>query len=128
MSRVLPPGKERTARHTTPPVHGNGLNPTFDCLVHCLAEQPMETVLRVVVEDELPGAEQRVVAYETVVLGALRPGYRVLHLRSPLGTRIDGCVLAVHIAIGTSATPRASAEPSPAEQGRVHEHVVVIRL
>ena len=59
----------------------------------------MQTVLRVTVEDYIGDARQ-LVAYETVVLGALRPGYRVLQLRSPLGTRIDGCVLFVRIALG----------------------------
>jgi len=35
------------------------------------------------------------------VLGALKPGYRCLHLRDPkTGTRIDMCALLVHITIG----------------------------
>ena len=41
------------------------------------------------------------VAFETVVLGILRPGYRCLHLRSLRGTRIQLCALLVHIDIGT---------------------------
>ncbi len=36
-------------------------------------------------------------AFETVVLGLLRPGYRILPLRSKHGTRIRLCSLLVHI-------------------------------
>lgn len=32
--------------------------------------------------------------------GTLRPGYRVFHLRSPLGTRLEACCLFVHISAG----------------------------
>ena len=32
--------------------------------------------------------------------GTLRPGYRVFHLRSPLGTRLEACFLFVHISAG----------------------------
>ena len=40
------------------------------------------------------------VAYETAVLGRLRRGYRVLLLRSSLGTRIELCYLFVHVYFG----------------------------
>ena len=41
------------------------------------------------------------VAYATVVLAMLRPGYRCFHLRSRHGTRIEMCYLFVHIGRGT---------------------------
>ena len=56
---------------------GSGLNTRFDRTVHCLAAEPDACLLRVSVLDA--GEE---VAYETMVLGRLRPGYRVLRLRS----------------------------------------------
>ena len=64
--------------------------------VHCLAAEPHETFLRVAVEDE----DDDEVAFETAVLGRLRPGYRVLQLRSRLGTRIELCYLFVRISRG----------------------------
>ena len=73
-----------------------GLNSTFDQIVHCVAAEPHAVFLRVGVSD----AEQEV-AYMTVVLGRLRRGYRVLPLRSPLGTQIEICVLFVKISFGT---------------------------
>jgi hypothetical protein len=60
-----------------------------------LAQEPTTTVLRVAV---LEGDKD--VAYETCRLSSLRPGYRVLHLRSLLGTRIEACVLFVRISHG----------------------------
>ena len=42
-------------------------------------------------------------AYETMVLGLLRPGYHAIRLRSPLGTHIEGCSLLVHIEIGSES-------------------------
>lgn len=40
-------------------------------------------------------------AYETAVLGMLRPGYRNFHLRSSrYGTRIEMCTVFVHISFG----------------------------
>lgn len=42
------------------------------------------------------------VAYETAVLGTLRPGYRCFRLRSSrFGTRIEMCTMFVHISIGS---------------------------
>lgn len=40
------------------------------------------------------------VAYETCVLGRLRPGYRNLRLRDRLGSRIEHCHLFVRISFG----------------------------
>ena len=81
--------------HLTRRAVDNGLNPSFDETVHCLAQEPTTTVLRVAI---LEGDKD--VAYETCLLSSLRPGYRVLHLRSLLGTRIEACVLFVRISHG----------------------------
>ena len=62
--------------------------------MHLLAAEPLETILRVAVIDGSDGAE---VAYEAVVFGSLRPGYRSIPLRSRLGTYIEGCALLVHL-------------------------------
>ena len=69
--------------YLTRPAAENGLNASFDETVHCLAQEPTMTVLRVAV---LEGDKD--VAYETCLLSSLRSGYRVLHLRSLLGTRL----------------------------------------
>ena len=55
------------------------------------------------------------VAYETCVLSALRPGYRVFHLRSPLGTRLEACVLFVRISCGVEANTWVSGKDIQAE-------------
>lgn len=81
--------------HLTQRAAENGLNACFNETVHCLAQEPTMTVLRVAV---LEGDKD--VAYETCLLSSLRSGYRVLHLRSLLGTRIEGCVLFVQISRG----------------------------
>ena len=65
-------------------VEGNGLAAEFGTEMHALAAEPRETILRVVVLD---GDTE--VAYETAVLGALRPGYRCFQMRHvKTGTRI----------------------------------------
>jgi len=92
----LPPA-EVTLRHVTHTVERNGLNPRFNATVHCLAAEPMETVLRVAVIDG-----DKEVAYETVMLGTLRHGWRALTLRDMKATRIDFCVVLVNVAIGTN--------------------------
>ena len=91
-----PPEAQGVTRLVTAVAEGNGLNPTFDETFHCLAAEPHQTILRVVVEDE-----GRLVAYETAMLGSLRCGYRCLHLRSPSGTQIDSCCLLLHISVST---------------------------
>jgi hypothetical protein len=73
-------------------VKGNGMNAALNERVHCVAAEPHTTFLRIRVTD---GGEE--VAYEVVVLGRLLSGYRVLQLRSMLGTRIELCHLFVRI-------------------------------
>ena len=78
----------------------------FDEKVHCVAAEPHATFLRIGITDGRQGE----VAYETAVLGRLRRGYRVLQLRSVLGTRIELCYLFIKIRFGSDpnlwATPR----------------------
>lgn len=71
--------------------------------MHCLAAEPRETLLRVGVWDH-----GTLVAYDTLVLGALRAGYRGIQLRSRLGTRIELCHLFVHVALGEEVNTGAS--------------------
>ena len=80
------------------------MNATFGELVHCVAAEPHGVLLRVGVYD---GTQE--VAYEIAVLGRLRGGFRVLQLRSMLGTRIELCHLFVHVEHGTEANVRMTA-------------------
>jgi len=89
------PAGRFSTMYSTPPVHSNGLNAYFGAKVHCVAAEPKATFMRISVQDA--GQE---VAYDTVVMGRLRTGYRVVRLRSlPLGTRIDLCYVFVHISL-----------------------------
>ena len=108
-----PPPAACTTRMHTSAVAGNGLNPHFDLTAHCLAAEPRETILRISVQEgggssDGPHHYERDLAYEAVVLDALRPGYRCLPLRSNrLGTRIDMCSVLVHVSV--SEVPLESA-------------------
>lgn len=90
------PAKGVVAERTTSAINGNGLNPRFAQTFHCLAAEPHETFLKVSVVEE----GGREVAYETCILGRLRPGYRNFRLRDRLGTRIELCHLFVRISFG----------------------------
>jgi len=87
------------------PPANEGLQATFNQPVHCIAAEPQATLLRIAVTD---GRQE--VAYETAVLGRLRPGFRVFQMRAPRGTRIELCVLLVQISAyfeaNTWLTPR----------------------
>eukprot|EP00965_Chrysotila_dentata_P041580 1378673-Pleurochrysis_carterae.AAC.2 len=102
VSTVLPPLSGATrhlVRSQRSAQHGCvGCDFHYGQKVHCVAAEPMACVLRVAVFDEEFGQE---VAYDTVVLGAVREGYRVIHLRSMRGTRIESCYLLVHISGST---------------------------
>mmetsp|Transcript_40239 Transcript_40239/g.110796 ORF Transcript_40239/g.110796 Transcript_40239/m.110796 type:complete len:545 (+) Transcript_40239:2-1636(+) len=89
---------EKIETEVSLPLRDNGMNAVFDEEVHCLATEPFATFVRVAVLDQ-----DREVAYATAVLGRLRKGYRVLLLRSPLGTRIELCYLFVRITFGSAA-------------------------
>jgi len=87
------PAEEARTRYATSVAYRNGYNACYGDVVHCLAAEPAETVLRLLVE-----VDGEPVAYEAATLSLLRPGYRVAQLRScATGTAIDGCVVAVHI-------------------------------
>jgi hypothetical protein len=119
VSLSMPPrGKRVVTKWTTPAIDNNGLNPRFPQEgrdVHCLASEADYTIVRIVVNDD--GQEA---AYETAVLGTLRPGVRCFHLRSAeTGTRIEMCTLLAEIEIGEEPYALASLEalkdqaPSP---------------
>ena len=73
--------------------------------IHCVAAEPYASFLHVSVADG--GCD---VAYEVAVLGRLRRGYRILQLRSVLGTRIELSYVLVRIQFGNELnvwpTPR----------------------
>jgi hypothetical protein len=74
----------------------NGMNATIREKLHCVAAEPHATFVRVNVVD---GRQQA--AYEVAVLGRLRSGYRILQMRSPLGTRIECCYLFIKVSLGS---------------------------
>jgi len=116
VTQELPPPQEPVTSFATRTVESNGLHAYFDESVHCLAAEPFQTILRLAVID----AEQEV-AYETAVLGALRPGFRCVQLRSKLGTRIEMCYAFVHIECGVA--PNAWLE-MPTLRRRLHEQAL----
>ena len=73
-----------------------GMNAIEQESLHCVAAEPHATFLRVGV---LEGKVER--AYESMVLGRLRRGYRVIQLRGSLGTRIELNYLFVLVSFGT---------------------------
>mmetsp|Transcript_46893 Transcript_46893/g.138406 ORF Transcript_46893/g.138406 Transcript_46893/m.138406 type:complete len:129 (+) Transcript_46893:300-686(+) len=68
------------------------MNATFDDEIHCVAAEPHATLLHLSVIDRM-----QEVATKTAVLGRLRGGYRILQLKSLLGTRIELAYLFVRI-------------------------------
>lgn len=127
VSRSMPPSPP-PARGTPAPTSamtaasmGNGLHAILEDVVHLLAAEPLHTVLRVSVLDREVGE----LAFETVVLGVLRQGYRCLELRSLDGSRIELCTLLVHVEVGSytptvpsirSGSSREAPRPSQLEQ------------
>ena len=97
ISKTLPLPPSTEIDGSTGAVESNGLNAAFGETAHCIAAEPDTTFLRVSVAD---GKHE--VAYETLVLGRLRHGYRVLTLRHvSTGTRIELAYLFVRISFGT---------------------------
>jgi len=82
-------------------VPGNGLNAAYDSTVYCVAAEPHSTFLRVSVTDHSWTDRGQEVAFEVATLGRLRCGYRVLQLRSLLGTRIELAFLFVRVTRGS---------------------------
>ena len=105
VATALPPSPGAGRTHTTQAVDKSGFNACFadELPVHCLAAEPRETLLRVGVWDH-----GTLVAYDTLVLGALRAGHRCIQLRSRLGTRLELCHLLVHVALGEEVNTGAS--------------------
>ena len=97
-----PPEEARTSMMTAPAV-ANGLNPTYDTVIHTFSTEPRETVLKLAVLDN-----DQEVAYETIVVDLLRPGYRCVQLRTQhTGTKIRLCNLFVHIDLKSEANDMA---------------------
>jgi len=105
VSPTLPAPRNATSQLSTDPMHGNGLAAHFEQKVHCLAAEPMQTILRIAVMD---GDHE--VANATAVLGVMRPGYRSIQLRSRQGTLIELCHLLVHIELGSESNAWTSTE------------------
>jgi len=84
---------------------GDRVNVSFGENIHCVAAEPHATFLHMSVVD---GVKE--VAYDCFVLGRLRRGYRVIQMRSSLGTRIELCYLLVCFSFGCEvqlwSTPR----------------------
>ena len=101
ISTELPVPQQNVETEVTLPPTNNGMNAIFEepsATVHCLAAEPYASFVRVGVTDR-----RHEVAFEVVVLGRLRCGYRVLLLRGLSGTRIELCYLFVHVSMGTEA-------------------------
>ena len=93
MSKILPLPHNVDTNASLASEDRQGMSASFgDKTIHFLAAEPHATFLRV----RLMDGEQHV-AFETVVLGRLRFGYRVFQLRNLLGTRIELCYLFVRI-------------------------------
>eukprot|EP00966_Prymnesium_polylepis_P034684 806249-Prymnesium_polylepis.1 len=73
ISRVLPLPPRVEIELQTRAVERNGMNAQIDDTIHCIASEPHACFLRISVTD---GGQE--VAYNTVVLGRLRGGFRVL--------------------------------------------------
>ena len=99
------------------PAQNNGMNAAIGETLHCVASEPHATFLRVAIKDGGPE-----VAYESMVLGRLRDGFRVLQLRSMLGTRIELAFLFVEISHHSCANSwPTSRQVRQTAQKRVHE-------
>lgn len=103
--------KKSSTSFYTDAVDSNGLNAFFGHTIHLFAAEPEHTILHISVQDSNNSAAATStagmghVAYEAVVLGTLRQGYRCIPLRSRLGTRIEMCSLLVHISMTRVANP-----------------------
>jgi len=98
VSQTLPLPTTVATEITTTTVKGNGMNPAFDQKFHCVAAEPCATFLRIGV---IVGGQE--VSYAISILGRLRRGYRILQLRSPLGTRIELAYLFVKVSMSSHA-------------------------
>ena len=88
-------GGSFSQRLRTPSCGGarGGLSATLDAQAHVLVAEPAEALLRLAVLDG-----ETELAYEALVVGAMRSGYRCIPMRHPAsGSPIDGCALLVHV-------------------------------
>eukprot|EP00966_Prymnesium_polylepis_P201241 4662715-Prymnesium_polylepis.1 len=102
ISRKLPlPRRLETDIRVLVLTETNGMNATIGETVLCAAAEPHATFIRVAVID---GRQE--VAYDTAVLGRLRHGFRVIQLRSLLGTRIELAYLFVCVSFAREPNQR----------------------
>ena len=120
VSDSLPMPKGAKAEIVLAPRDG-GMNVEFGDILHCVAAEPHATFLRVGIVDG-----RREVAYEIAVLGRLKRGFRVLQMRSCLGTRIELCCLLVRISFGSELNKWAS--PRQQERQLRQQHEVALLL
>jgi len=92
VSKTLPLPAVLDTSTTTSIVKANGLRAEFGEKIFCVAAEPHAAFLRVRVADGIHEP-----AYATAVLGRIKPGNRVLQMRSPLGTRIELCFVLVRV-------------------------------
>jgi len=97
ISDTLPLRSRAETEIATVAADQNGLQANVGQQIHCVAAEPHTTFLHVSVSN----GGQAEVAYEIVVLGRLRHGYRVLSLRNLLGTRIELAYLLIRVNFGT---------------------------
>eukprot|EP00966_Prymnesium_polylepis_P297478 6873167-Prymnesium_polylepis.3 len=122
VSTILPLPQTVETEVTTSVVKGNGMNAPFRSTIHCAAAEPHATFLKVTIAD---GGHD--VAFESAVLGRLRHGYRVLLLRSLLGTRIELCYLFLKITF-TNELDNMWASPRQVRRSRAILLVAPTRL
>ena len=92
VSKTLPLPAVLETETATSTVRANGLRAEFGEKIFCVAAEPHATFLRVGVIDV-----KHEPAYTIAVLGRIKPGYRVLQMRNPLGTHIELCFLLVRV-------------------------------
>ena len=80
------------ATYTSKAVIANGATPCWDEYIDCVVEQPDDAILALHVYDRAS-----LIAYQAIPMSALRPGWRVLKLRSPTGSRLVLGSLLVHL-------------------------------
>jgi len=127
VSSEVRPQHVRTRYTTVALGRKNGLCPHIGETVHCLALEPEQTFLRVAVLDHCEAEAGVEVAFETAVLGRMRPGYRCLQLRNRLGTRIELCYLLLKISRGEEDHAWASTAELRQQNRQLQEEIAAHR-
>ena len=77
------------------------LSPEWEEALECIAERADEALVSFHVYDRSGDGAPTLVAYEALPMHALRPGYRVIRLRAPSGSRLQFGALLVHLRLDT---------------------------